>query len=409
MKVVLNVNATPRILTYIPLYLRLKKIADEVVLLFPPGTDVSEVISLGVGENDILFLESDRLSEIKGLDVFVSAESTMSSIPNNCVAIGLIHSLPLKGELNFDYSTVLRLKPNILLNFDYLILPIRQEDEFWCPHRYERHVRGVVPDRMKRSSRLGILQGGYPKIDFLKNQFAQRKSCGKYIIYSPTNANISGGEVLKYGELIISVLLNEFPDKTVVFRPYPGNLIPFISSFKENSRFIIDNSETGLKYQKDAFLTVTDNSSSSITFSFSSLIPSIFVELEKSSLINGAGGEVDSVHKLGFGFHVRSISGFTAALKELKSQKDDWPSIINDFGAKRLANFQCASEAIADFIVDSKRNENPKLLWVSSEPSKIEYNAEKIQEILCKGKAPNRWQADFMKKIKEYHCKGEIL
>lgn len=347
--ILLNVDAVNRALTYLPIYLELKLQNKKVALLAANRETANLLTELGAAVGDIFnSWHNVPISSAKSV-VFLSSDIPSGEIPSGSKSVTLLHSLPLVGELKKDYSNLFKQKPTLMYRSDYVLLPIMQSPDAWNSKKYEKFTRGMFSSSMLGGSErsVGVIQAGYPKIDYLARTVTNGKFKDK-IIYCPTNSKIGAGEVVRHGEFIIKSLLDAFPDCNVVFRPYPGpKLPPFVQRFSSNDRFILDTSLTGIEHQIDARFCVSDNSSAAITFALASGKPSVFCEFDNNSI---AHSEKDVPRELGFGYYVNSKNSFFKILKKLEKSVDFYRDAILNYGASCIPNFKCSAQRIASLL-----------------------------------------------------------
>lgn len=357
--IVLYADIRPRFLTYYPLYLEFRSKGFRPILLLSKEISLTEVhVGFVINESDLIFnADGQMVSALVGVDLFFSSEALLSKPPIGCTSVAIHHSLPDHLGLKTNYKGLLKSRPTIVSRFDYLVLSVKQSQSNWMSVNFENGSDKVYPQELleDRTKSLYFVPGGYPKVDFVKE--CSNLSNEKYIIYAPTSHRQKSSEVLIHGEAIISALLAKFSDKTVVFRPYPNsfNQYDFIEKFKGNPRFIVDESLTGLEFQRNAAFIVTDYSSAAVTFAVSNLKPALFVNFS-----NYRNDDSENIKDEAIGWRVYNSEQLRSVLDIIESGELKKESIF-EFGENSLYNFGSSSSYLVSltqcFISKESRDE----------------------------------------------------
>ncbi|RRS09040.1 hypothetical protein EAG18_09050 [Pseudoalteromonas sp. J010] len=165
-----------------------------------------------------------------------------------------------------------------IFDFDF-ILAIREwipfDDSLW---------RDSIPVELDYRNFRGtrVVPFGSPKLDYLKNSYEG----GSDIIYHLSNLDIECQEKLQYLPSIIDSLLKIFPNKKLVFRPFPKDLEhPLIKSvrerFEEQKNFFFSDSKSYIYDYKNAGTFICHRQYSEHVFFEASNCPIVVLELEE--------------------------------------------------------------------------------------------------------------------------------
>ena len=256
--------SAPRVMTMIPL-----AIADEI-------TDESALVQ-GI---EWMAIEKRDLPLLDMATIFMSSETAIGDGPQRAIRVAMSHSLP-DYDLRANYPRMLPRKIHIAGQADYFGVPVRRPVEDWTVETYRPIVDGVLPERMLEHRRptLTMLPFGYPKIDLLMTQ-AKADLPRDTITFAPTQTTMHFSVARAHGEQIIAMLLAQFPDHRIAFRPYPGRdvtgLAPIAAAFRDEARFHFDTSVTGHDGMMRSAVLVTDRSSVAYSYSLGLARPAIF-------------------------------------------------------------------------------------------------------------------------------------
>lgn len=230
--------------------------------------------------DSVAYIASQDMPSLDRINAFVISDMDYDQdFPKNSKVLGLKHAF---GLLNCASSL-----PWQAWNTAYL-------DAYLCPYKLSPETRELVRNlysgfaTRRLSSRSDryyhIIPTGYPRLAVLRNNLKKLYCHEDSILYAPIQVNASpemgGNRIEKYGKRIIGSLLDSFPDKNVIFRPYRPNLEDpvvrdLISEFSGNSRFILDDSPFKESSFARAFALVTDFSHIAQSFPCATERPSI--------------------------------------------------------------------------------------------------------------------------------------
>lgn len=240
-----------------------------------------------------------------------------------------------------------------------------------------RLIKSILEERVNELEHtVCLVPAGYPKLDKVLYDLEQNMVEKDSICYAPTllmhNKEFQDGLSLNNGVNIIETLLNNFPQYNIIFRPHPhiklynyktaglNYIDEIIEKFRENKRFIYDESD----YYIDTFLRtqilITDFSSIMQTFAFTTLCP--FVSLSNEKFINhyhDVFGEEDIRNHCGV--VVNDFGDFISTVKETIKEKDKFRAKIAQYRDEEVFNIGKSVQYITDnfnYIMDSKYNKD---------------------------------------------------
>lgn len=348
---VLLANSQPRLGTYVALARAIQEAGHIAVVIQPIGCAPAGEDLAGFESVEFASVPRAAIRTLPGVDVFFSSEVVFDVAPRRAATVGIFHSLPdqglAKGRFSIDFAGYLRQKPTIIRSFDYFVAALRQGESEWDPERYS-YMSGVYPPEFLRDRRpcLDIVPGGYPKLDYSRKllESAEAPNC---IIYSPTSTGSSLSRVQTDGSIVISALLESFPGWKIVFRPYPGKNDVELGrqlseQFSAHPGFVLDETLTGAGYQRDCAVSITDSSSSAITFALARRRPLVFARLENEKPSHAATNP--------FGYTVDNVQALIEAVEGGLRDSARWAETIGEETARSIYNPGSASAYLAEHV-----------------------------------------------------------
>ena len=405
----LYVDTLPRLSTYTALADGLREAGHMPILLLRNelhGLGVEDAVGEQTGA---FFIAPENIRTVLGADAYFSQEQAAGFAPPDVPTVAIMHSLPdlgLKSEgLTHGARHSLLRCPIMVRTVDYFAIAVRQTDQQWSADRYKPVDRLYPPQFLvHRRPVLDIVPAGYPKLDkwSAKAGEAQLLDC---IIYSPTAVDSGQSRIREDGETVIRILLEHFPDYRIVLRPYPsrgdreiGKALAAV--FQQDSHFHLDEFTTGSDLRDRCAISVTDSSSSSISFALMHKRPLIFVELTEGS----------SDAKLNpLGFTVRGRQSLIDAVQRGIAEADVWRSNIEAACHTYLYNFGSASRYLAESLPVFARRESradwlsvPRRAWRGgADPKEIQRHLARVRSWTALGR-PTRWTEQMQTEIIDY-------
>lgn len=341
-----------------------------VVCTFEPNLSAAELC--GFEDLPLAVLSKDDVRSLNGVDVFFSSESVRDVAPAGAATVGIVHSLPDAGlrqaGLMINYSGNVQRYPIMIRALDYLVIAVRQAPSDWTQENYGA-IGGVYPPTFLEARRpmLDIVPGGYPKLDYSERILTAGPGKGSVLLYAPTSAGSSVSRVKTDAEAIFASLLGNFPDYTIVFRPYPTpNDLKFAQKaaerFLSGTRFVLDSSSTGIEFQKLAAVSVTDSSSGAITFSMATRRPLVRAKLMHP---DSAGKPIP----IPFSYYASSRMALVEAVQLACQEDRHWEARISEEREKTLYNPGTASAYLAKNLpLFAARESHPDWLSIERRP-----------------------------------------
>ncbi len=164
--------------------------------------------------------------------------------------------------------------------------------------------------RFGLKNRICIIPGGYLQLDRTTAAMEDYSGPCRSIIYAPTLslANYPHSDLvtsLDQGPCILEILLENFPDRTIIFRPHPSDyrlhelqrddprsryFENMLELCRTNPRCILDDKATNyLDSYRQSALMVSDTSSTAFTFAFSTGRPVVFFSPRDPELVETLG------------------------------------------------------------------------------------------------------------------------
>lgn len=307
--------------SYIPLAEAMTAAGHACTLYHPPHIRLSEQERQGFGQVQTQAIAAGDVRDLTDVDVFFCSEAAGSTVPQGVVSVAIFHSLPDRYLLKTFYAQWLRNRPAIMESFDYVVAAVVQESSQWTVESYADVVRGAGA-AADRGQAFGVIPGGYPKIEYLDRQFADRPPADT-VIYCPTISGNAESHVVSHGAAILRTLHGAFDGDRIVFRPYPTDdkdmIAAVLAEVADLDRIVLDRSVTGMDEQRRARLAVTDKSSAAITFALCAERPAIFADM--------AQGLEPGFQSVILGYQANGMEGLVAAIADATSRQD-WPAAI---------------------------------------------------------------------------------
>lgn len=367
---VLLAETKPRMGTYIALADAIQHAGHEAVIVHPEGIKLADDELAGFGSLRFCSLRFSEIKRLKGVDLFFSPEVACDVAPPGAATIGIIHSIPDSGlqrdRLASNAAHFIENYPSIIRTFDYLVVAVCQSDEEWTTENYGL-VQGVYPAPFLHGRRryLDIVPGGYPKLDYSRRILAS-SSPPRNIVYSPTSQASAVGRVQYDGEAVLSTLLRAFPEMKIIFRPYPSRTNiehgrDLAARFAAFPNFAFDETATGIAYQKDCAVAVTDSSSSALTFSLATGRPLVLVSLEDDGKA--------ALRETPFGFRATGLEAMIEGVVRGIRDAAQWAVTIGKEAGKNIYHPGSAAAYLASHLNRfANRSSHPDWLSVERRP-----------------------------------------
>lgn len=230
------------------------------------------------------------------------------------------------------------------------------------------HARGVLPveayfnlfpqDLIEHSSaELTFIPCGYPKVDRFIKRFEERSGIEPdSIIYNLSHWSFESAEVKASVESTLEILLTEFSQYNIIFRPFPNDLaipeiVAIIEKYSNNERFILSSSDDYISDYTRGKLLVCHRGSSSQVFSYATGRPTIIYLPNNSSRIEREQFE--------YGYGSRNEENFISTVRYILDHPDlDKNRILQD-RSQRLAHPGHSVDYLIEnlpYIIKGKKN-----------------------------------------------------
>lgn len=275
------ISGKPRVATLRPLAVALHDAGFRVAVCYLASLEISPVdMELPPRLNTFSIERPQAFKRLKGTALFISSEEVTGNAPADALRFAIHHSLP-DGQMGRDYLKLVARKPMEMAAADFYAINVVQPPKHWKPERYEPYLDRCFPAAMLRKRRdpFAIVPFGYPKLDALMAEDTSGITPDT-ITYAPTQSTLEFGSVRECGAEIIAMLLEEFPEHRIAFRPYPGPEIERIRAvyapFLDHPRFRLDTSVTGQSLMRESLMVVTDRSSVAVSYGLGYARPVVF-------------------------------------------------------------------------------------------------------------------------------------
>jgi len=359
-------------------------LGHKVVFFVPFRSNISDEDRFLAGGGEIIEINKKDISALKNIDVFITNEIDLQFHPKGAKTVGIFHSLPENTPEYFKFSLHFIGNDFITEYTDYFVVARIDKKRFKEKH-IKKFVTNTFPKEMisERTKNFHVIPGGYPKIDYLSERISGVDTEPKSILYAPTNVALQSpvSRVQQDGGLIISSLLEYFPEYEVIFRPYPtpknyDAVSDILESFGDHERFFLDRAQTPTVSQLRSILVISDISSISLSFAMASLRP--FISCELSNRLANAGS-CGSEHDLGY--TVYNAEQLVNAVNDIISRKKYWVRKLAAETKRYVYNPGCSGAYIAkqiDLIARSGSRDD----WLAIPRSTPSWSLDSVEDYI---------------------------
>ncbi|MEJ6396454.1 hypothetical protein [Yoonia sp. 208BN28-4] len=345
-------NSKPRVMTMLPIARALSQVGYCVFMGLPTSVDADGEEFADYADIRFLQVQTRDLHALSAIDVCIASETAIGHAPNKAIRIAVYHSLP-DHALRYDYANVFKRRPQSVAESDFFCISVQQKSNDWTVDNYKDLTDNLMPVALLKYRRktLTMVPLGYPKIDLLMSEAGTAPQLDT-ITYAPTQTVMAFSSVQESGGDIIGMLLENFPDHRIVFRPYPGAdvdiLAPMLAQFADDARFSVDTSPTGQDDMMRSAVVITDRSSIAMSYSLGLARPSVFFA------IDGLGGKdpdgFAAFHPVGY--RAGSIDGVKAAVKDALAKSCDIAAKIEKTRGDYIYNPGSSAAYLAQIMPD---------------------------------------------------------
>ena len=270
------------------------------------------------------------------VDLFICA-TYAHDLPKNSQKVYFVHDIhdsPVSKE-----DDVLKM----ILEYDYHFMPSSAVLD-----RVKKQIgQAKAGGLLKEVKEIGLIPGGYIKLDQNLKLFKKYKKEAKVIIHAPTvvDSDIEDYACLpRHSEKIVGALLKNFPGYKIIFRPHPHTVNTLVVSrivkkYKDNPRFIFDDDPSFYmsNYAKSA-LMVTDFSGTAFTYAFTALRPVIFFSHNENAFQKNFEDFKYVQGRDKVGRVAQNIDELIANIKSALKNKNEFQSRIKEYRDSMIFN-----------------------------------------------------------------------
>jgi len=295
------------------------------------------------------YIKQGYLKFILNIDLFIS-NFVCDVFTKNSIKIFMHHDIYDSPLVNDTKEKELFQR---LIKYDYLFLPSRKSKIMFQNFfkKYNFDFKNKIPR---------LMETGYPKLDYLKENIQSYKSTNNSIVIAPTNPFTFGKlSMCNYLDELIDILLTNI-ESEIIFRPHPSNrkerkVIEIEKKFNKNPNFNLDISDNYLNIYLKSYCLITDLSGTAYTYAFLTKKPVIFFS-KNEKLINNLG-----YNKLAFfedrekiGIVIQNLSEIIYTVKNIKFIEKKIKNSI-DLLEKDLSNLGNSKNRIKQLINEIKK------------------------------------------------------
>ncbi len=289
-----------------------------------------------------------------------------------CICLGAIENMPTDTKIIYFVhdihdsaityvDKVLRITPT----FDFHFLPNR----FALSRAKEQILAGREKFSRNKAMKkeVGLITGGYPKLDSNLRYFEKHKQDSKTIIYAPTVMDDMADLVslTRHGDEIIGAILSSITDYELIFRPHPGTLgTPevkhIVKKYSSHPRFTFDDNASFYmgNYSKSA-LMITCMSGTAYTYAFTTLRPVIFFSHNEDKVMRRFGDYQYFIDRSKVGYVVQNVDEMVEKIRLLLTSKGNFSSRIKEYRDSFVYNVGKSEDYLVDnieYILEGKKH-----------------------------------------------------
>jgi ubiquitin len=321
---------------------------------------------------DVYYGGHGIIKQMDFVDLFICA-TYAHDLPKNAKKIYFMHDIhdsPVSKE-----EDILKM----ITEYDYHFAPSSSVLERVKKQIYQARTKGYL----KEEKEIGLIPGGYIKLDQNLKLFEQYKKREKILIHAPTvmDADIEEYACLpQHSERIVGALLDNFPDYKIIFRPHPHTAktapaLRIVEKYKGNSRFIFDDNASFYmsNYAKSA-LMITDFSGTAFTYAFTTLRPVLFFSHNENAFQNKFFDFKFVKDRNKIGVVAQNIDELTKSIRSLLKEKNSFESRIKEYRDSLIYNLGHSEEYFAeniDYIISDQKHSDWTYLKVDPLPPQL--------------------------------------
>jgi hypothetical protein len=333
-------------------------LADELrarghdVLFFFRHTD-PDIFRQLLGHYPSFKLPADRFAELSVVDVFFVMDDlafTDARFPQRSAVVGFRHGLvPVLPDNDNPYKFIELAPESTICDF---VVRTNANASTFTPDAWAGVVTDMFPPALhtRPSTTLGVIPGGYLKLDLYSNACTDRTAPPNALLFAPTHIKahrLCVDFLARFGIEILTALLKHFPDYQVIFRPYPGDreeaVVRDIATHCRNHPQLLYDTSGDIKntYSRSLVL-IGDLSHASYSFCFSKLAPYIACKFDHAAELQA--------HALGYNAH--DAQQVVDSVAQVLAQPNDWRTRIRHERAQRISNAGRTAEYLAEHLSD---------------------------------------------------------
>lgn len=287
-------------------------------------------------------------SSFREIDLFFSDDMNIKFGPKGATRVCMPHSLAENPEMPLT-KLGLPLQHSFLTS-DYFFMVTPEQEAF---QETIPSLNACYPLELTqlRDDKIRLVPVGYPKIALLRQQLSGYKN-NTALLFAPSTRALSGISIERTKEICLQ-LLQSYPDREVIYRPYPSNnegqgIEQMLQELSQYSNFTFDFSKSSLPALQKARYVFTDASSLAISFSIATKIPHFRISISDISDLPA------SVDEAGW-IEINDIRQLKECIQDLERQAPLWSEKMEAYENKHAYDIDKVFENITLAIVQILR------------------------------------------------------
>lgn len=235
------------------------------------------------GAGTVAVVGPEKIRTLERINIFIISDmdSLNTQYPQASRVLGCAHAF----ETAADTSLPFQVHMPALLDGWMLSFPLSERSKKWIVDLWSGFIDPAAGFRS--TTPFHLIPSGYPRMGVLAQQLREAPEKPDAILYAPigmeSNYELGGNRLKKHGIRIIRTLLNAFPERTVIFRPYKNDLESvevrtIRDAFANEARFVFDGEAGRIASFARSALLVTDLSHIAKTFAFATLRGAVYFQ-----------------------------------------------------------------------------------------------------------------------------------
>jgi hypothetical protein len=309
------------------------------------------------------------VSRLNFVDVFLTIDwnPLVYDFPDSSKVVAFTHFFSTESFAD-QLTTCCGIYGGDFTDFHFISAPKGNDEVSKLHNRAQALCSESFPAGLRRK-RSCVIPGGYPKLDTYIATCRNRAETDsdKTLLFAVTGLVNEDKTLPVYGKKIIKILLENFPDYWVVFRPTPIDrehivVQELVDCFSSNARFKVDLGGDLSHTYATSSLMICDRTNARTTYAYSTLRPYLQCCFGQESK--------DAIEHIPLGIIVYNINNLVETINILLKNRDSYQNQIQEDCEENLANQGNSLAYLADnFNYITEGIEHPDWFYIDKAES----------------------------------------